>query len=440
MRQRDTADRQIIKMTNRPAVSVLLTTFVLILSITAGCSTVKPTQASTKGASSKEAPVPVHVFSVASREVRRTVEAVGSLFPYDEVVVSAEVDGRAEKVLVDVGDRVSKGQTLVEILPTEFKLAADQQEAMLEQARAKLGAADGDPDVKDPAQTAAVKKAAADLANARQKYERSKSLSEQGLIPRQSFDEDDANYKASQATYELAVQDVRNLQAAVKQGRAMRDLANKKLHDTTILAPFGGYVKERNVTEGQYLKVQTPVMAIVNVDPMRVRLKVPEKMAAWVPVGQLVTLAVEAYPDRTFSGKIWRVNPSVDPQTRTFDAEALIENHQGILKPGFFVKASIPSTKVDRVLFVPQKTLSYAYGIYKVYAVTKENRLKEREVKLGDRLGEDVELIDGVRAGDRLALPVDGQELAVKDGIAVKIVDKPAKPKSRTSGDPRDDA
>jgi membrane fusion protein (multidrug efflux system) len=419
------------KMTDRPGLAVLLAAcfliLSLILSITGGCSTVKPTQANTKGASPKEAAVPVHVFSVASREIRRTVDAVGTLFPYDEVVVSAEVDGRAEKVLVDVGDQVNKGQTLVEILPTEFKLAADQQEAMLEQVRAKLGFATGEPDVGDPTQAAAVKKAAADLANARQKYDRSKKLTQEGVIPQQTFDEDEANYKAAQATYDLAVQDVRNLQAAVKQERATRDLVNKKLRDTNILAPFGGYVKERDVTVGQYLKVQTPVMTIVNVDPIRVRLKVPEKMAAWVPVGQLVTLSVEAYPDRTFSGKIWRINPSVDPQTRTFDAEALTENHQGVLKPGFFVKASIPSTKVDQVLFVPQKALSYAYGIYKVYALTKDNRLKESEVKLGDRLGEDVELIDGVRAGDRLALPVEGQELAVKDGAPVKIVDAAAK-------------
>src|SRR6202030_2161275 len=121
--------------------------------------------------SSKEAAVPIHAISVASREVRRTVEAVGSLFPYDEVVVSAEVDGRAEKVLVDVGDHVVQGQTLVEILPTEFKLAADQQEALLEQARAKLGSTDADAESKDPTQTAGVKKAAADLANARQKYQ-----------------------------------------------------------------------------------------------------------------------------------------------------------------------------------------------------------------------------------------------------------------------------
>jgi len=407
-------------------------TMLLILS---ACSSGNAARAKAGSPSEKEPAVSVQVFTVESRGVRRTVEAVGSLFAYDEVVVSSEVDGRAEKVLVDVGDHVTQGQALVEILPTEFKLAADQQEAMLEQARAKLGSTDGDAEIKDPTQTAAVKKAAADLANAKQKYERTKALAEQGLVPRQNFDEDESNYKAVQATYELAVQDVRNLQAFVKQERVLRDLANKKLRDTNILAPFAGSVKERNVTVGQYLKVQTPVMTIVNVDPMRVRLKVPEKMAAWVPVGQMVTLSVEAYPDRTFSGKVSRINPSVDPQTRTFDAEALIDNHQQVLKPGFFVKAGIPSSRMDQVLFVPQKALSYAYGIYKVYAVTKQNKLKEREVKLGDRLGQDTEVIEGVKEGDRLALPIEGQELAMKDGASVKVVSAAGRGKARTSGD-----
>jgi membrane fusion protein (multidrug efflux system) len=399
--------------------------FLTLLSLSA-CSNGSASSGKAKagGPAEKESAVPVKVYTVESRELRRTVDAVGSLFAYDEVVVSSEVDGRAEKVLVDVGDQVTRGQTLVEILPTEFKLAADQQAALLEQARAKLGAIGGDGEIQDPTQAAAVKKAAADLANAKQKYERSKALAEQGLIPRQTFEEDEANYKAFQATYDLAIQDVRNLQAAVKQERALRDLADKKLRDTTILAPFGGYVKERNVTVGQYLKIQTPVMTIVNVDPIRVRLKVPEKMAAWVPVGQMVSLSVEAYPDRMFSGKIWRINPSVDPQTRTFDAEALVDNHQGVLKPGFFVKASIPSTKVDRVLFVPQAGLSYAYGIYKMYAVTKENKLREREVKLGDRVGSDVEILEGVRNGDRVALPAGGQDLAMKDGVTIRVVNE----------------
>jgi len=392
--------------------------------ILSSCSGGKVNTAKADSPGEKEKPVAVKVFAVESRDIRRTVEAVGSLFAFDEVVVSSEVDGRAVNVLVDVGDYVTKGQTLVEVLPIEFKLAADQQQAIVEQAIAKLGIPEKEAETVDPKETAGVKKAAADLANAEQKYRRSKELAQQGVIARQLFEEDEATYKAAQATYDLAVQDVRNLQAALKQERALRDLADKKLRDTKIVAPFSGYIKERDVTVGQYLKAQAPagapVVSIVNIDPIRVRLKVPEKMAAWVPVGQFVTVSVEAYPNRTFSGKIWRINPSVDPQTRTFDAEALIDNHQGVLKPGFFVKASIPSTQVDKMLVVPQNALSYAYGIYKVYTIAKGNRLKEREVKVGDRLGEDVEVIDGLKGGDRLALPLEGQELAMKDGAPVK--------------------
>jgi membrane fusion protein (multidrug efflux system) len=394
-----------------------------------GCSGSK---ASAKGAaqSNREKAVTVTAFSVESRAVRRAVESVGSLFAYDEVVVSSEVDGRADQVLVDVGDHVDKGQTLVEVLPIEFKLAAEQQEAILEQAKAKLGLTGDNAEIQDPAQTAAVRKAAADMANAEQKYKRSKELAQQGVLARQTFEEDELTYKAAQAAYDLTVQDVRNLQAALKQERAMRDLADKKLRDTKIVAPFSGFVKERDVTVGQYLKVQTPVMSIVNADPIRVRLKVPEKMAAWVTVGQPTTVSVEAYPERAFTGKIWRINPSVDPQTRTFDAEALIDNHEGLLKPGFFVKASIPSKKVDSVLLIPQNALSYAYGIYKVFALNDSNKLKEREVRVGDRIGQNVEVISGVEEGDRLALPTEGQELVMHDGISVKIVGQGTKRKS----------
>jgi len=399
---------------------------ILALIVLCGCSGGR-VSAKAEGTASRERAVTVTAFTVESKQVRRTVEAVGSLFAYDEVVVSSEVDGRADQVLVDVGDHVTKGQTLVEVLPIEFKLAAEQQEAVVEQAKAKLGLSGDDIEVQDPTQTAAVRKAAADLANAEQKFRRSKSLVERGIVPRQTFEEDELGYKAAQAAYDLALQDVRNLQAALKQERAMRDLANKKLTDTRIIAPFSGYIKERDVTVGQYLKVQTPVMAIVNADPVRVRLKVPEKMAAWVAVGQSVTVSVEAFPERDFTGKIWRINPSVDPQTRTFDAEALIENHEGLLKPGFFVKASIPSRKVDSLLLVPQNALNYAYGIYKVYLLADRNKLKEREVRVGDRIGENVEVISGVEEGDRIALPTEGQELAMRDGAPVRIAGKSAR-------------
>jgi RND family efflux transporter MFP subunit len=363
-------------------------------------------------------PISVRALPVEQKQIRRNVESVGSLFPLDEVTVSSEVEGRVEQVLVDVGDHVSAGQTIVKVVPTELQLTLDQQRASLQQARARLGLSDKGEAFKDVRGAPEVKKAAADLADAEQKYLRAKTLFEQGLLPKQNFDEADSRNNAARAAYDLAVQTVENLRAALAQSSAATAFAQKKVSDSIIRAPFAGQVKERSVTQGQYLKVQTPVMVIVNIDPMRVRLRVPEKMAAWVKTGQEVTVSVEAYPDRRFTGKISRINPSVDQQTRAFEVEALIDNREALLKPGFFVKATIPSSFVVEALFVPQDALLYVYGVYKVFVIAG-NTLKEREVKIGERAGDEVEIAEGLAPGERIALSTKGQDL--KDGAIVEV-------------------
>src|SRR6185436_19089407 len=366
-------------------------------------------------------PVAVRMIPVEQKQLRRNVESVGSLFPLDEVTVSSEVEGRVDQVLVDVGDHVSAGQTIVKVVQTELQLTLDQQRASLQQARARLGLAENGEDLKDVRNAPEVKKAAADLADAEQKYLRAKTLYEQGLLPKQNFDEAESRHNAARAAYDLSIQAVQNLRAQLAQSKAATSLAQKKVGDSMIRAPFAGQVKERSVTQGQYLKVQTPVMVIVNVDPMRVRLRVPEKMAAWVKTGQEVTVSVEAYPGRTFTGKITRINPSVDQQTRAFEVEALVDNREALLKPGFFVKATIPSSFVVDSLFVPQDALLYVYGVYKVFVI-EGNVLKEREVKIGERSGDEVEIVEGLTRGERIALATKGQEL--KEGAIVEIANQ----------------
>jgi HlyD family secretion protein len=368
--------------------------------------------------SASSRPIAVRVMTVEQKQIRRNVESVGSLFPLDEVTVSSEVEGRVEQVVVDVGDHVSAGQTIVKVVPTELQLTLDQQRASLQQARARLGLSEKGEDFKDASGAAEVKKAAADLADAKQKYLRAKTLLEQGLLPKQSFDEAESRHNAARAAYDLSVQTVENLRAQLAQSRAATALAQKKVGDSIIRAPFAGQVKERTVTQGQYLKVQTPVMVIVNINPMRVRLRVPEKMAAWVKNGQEVTVSVEAYPDRKFTGKITRINPSVDQQTRAFEVEALVDNREGLLKPGFFVKATIPSSFVVDSLVIPQDALLYVYGVYKVFVI-EGNTLKEREVKIGERSGDEVEIVEGLARGERIALSTKGQDL--KEGAVVEI-------------------
>jgi membrane fusion protein, multidrug efflux system len=389
-------------------------TFVLMLiGVASACSRATPGKAvSDKRAN--PAGVKVNLVTVDHREQRRTVEAVGSLFALDEVTVSSEVEGRVEQVLVDVGDRVSKGQVLARVSPVELQLTVDQQNAALAQSRARLGLRPGETELKDPQQAAEVKKAAADLSDAEQRYKRAQGLLETGVIARQVFDEAEARYMAAKAAYDLAVQQVENMRASMHQNQAALNLANKKLRDAHIYAPFAGHVKVRSVTTGQYLKVQAPVMTIVNIDPLRVRLSVPEKMSPWVGVGREVSLSLEAFPGRTFAGKISRINPTVDEKTRTFEIEGLVSNPRGELKPGSFVKAAIPSDKVDSVLTIPQTAAVYLFGAYKVFVVDG-NRLKEIEIKLGEQFGDQVEVIEGLKAQDRIAVAENGQ--ALRDGM-----------------------
>jgi multidrug efflux pump subunit AcrA (membrane-fusion protein) len=360
-------------------------------------------------------PVKVRVVPVVSRKVPRRVDSVGSLFPFEEVTVSSEVEGRVDQVYVDVGDPVARGRALVKIHPIELSLGLEEQQAALRQIEARLAPADGGA-IESPKDAAEVKKAEADRTDAQQKYERAKELFAEGLISRGTFDEAEARYNGARAAYDMAVQNVQNLQAQAAQRSASVALADKKLRDTVIRAPFAGQVKQRMVSPGQYVKVQTPVMVVVDNDPVRVRLKVPEKMAGWVAVGQAVEIRVEAYPGRSFAGKISRMNPSVEPETRSLEVEALLANEQGLLKPGFFARAIIASSHVDTALLVPKEALRYLYGVYKVYAV-EEKKLRETEVKLGSREGEETEIVGGLKEGDRVAVPAEGEDL--RDGAPV---------------------
>ena len=358
-------------------------------------------------------PIRARVVPVVTRKVPRRVDSVGSLVAFEEVTVSAEVEGRVDQVYVDVGDPVARGRALVKIHPIELSLSLDEQQAALRQIEARLAPPDGGGAVKSPKDAAEVRKADADRTDAQQKYERARELFGEGLIARGTFDEAEARHNAARAAYDMAVQNVQTLRAQAAQRSASVALADKKLRDSVIRAPFAGHVKQRMVSPGQYVKVQTPVMLVVDNDPVRVKLKVPEKMAGWVAVGQAVDVRVEAYPDRSFAGTISRMSPSVEPDTRSLEVEALLANEKGLLKPGFFARASIASSHVDTALLVPKQALHYLYGVYKVYAVA-ENTLHETEVKLGSREGEETEIVDGLKDGDRVAVPIAGE--ALRDG------------------------
>ena len=201
---------------------------------------------------------------------------------------------------------------------------------------------------------------------------------------------------------------------------ASERLAAKKLADATIRAPFVGSIKTRNVHPGEYVRLQTPVMVLVRTDRLRARLAVPERWAGWIKDGSTVDVHVEAFPGETFQGRVSRINPAVSQDSRTFEVEALLENRDGRLKPGFFAQASMPSEREEKAIFVPEAAVNYRYGVYKVFLVQGE-RVAERQIRPAgqteDQRGRRFEIAEGVKPGDRVAVAVAGD---LHDGESVR--------------------
>jgi RND family efflux transporter MFP subunit len=380
--------------------------------VSASCS--RTQSASTRG--DTDHPIAVRVVTVEEQTIKRQVQATGSLFALEQSTISAEVEGRVESILADVGDRVSEGQVLVSLSKKELQFEMDRQSAAVQQVRAQLGVGPGDPLPRDPSQVAFVQRAAADLFDAESKLKRAQELWHDQLISREQMDSAQATHQRARAARDVALQDVDRLKAQLLASEAARNLAEKKLADATIRAPFPGAVAERRVSPGEFLRVQSPVMVLVRTDRLRARLQVPEKWAGSLETGTMVDVKVEAYPEEIFRGRLERINPSVSADTRTFEVEALLNNHDGRLKPGFFANATLASEREEKTTVIAQDAVNYRYGTYKVF-VMNGNRVAEREIKPGTQQGNRMEIVAGLKPGERVAVAVQGE---LFEGATVK--------------------
>jgi RND family efflux transporter MFP subunit len=238
------------------------------------------------------------------------------------------------------------------------------------------------------------------------------------LISQQALDDARANLQSKEALYNAALHNAKNLGASIRSSEATMKLANRDLRDTEIRAPFDGFVEKRLVNLGELVKAQMPVMVIVRLDPLKVVAEIPERMAPWINPGQEAELQVDAYKDKKFTGKVSRISPAVNATTRAFPFEALVPNADSVLKPGTFARVHIQSGQVDDVLTVPYAALQYRYGVNRVFVVDGD-KLAMRELSVGERVGDRIEVVSGVKAGERVAI-TDVDTLA--DGAQVTVI------------------
>lgn len=347
-------------------------------------------------------PLVVEAVKVVAREVPRTVDSTGTLFSFDEALISAEIEGKILQVNVDLGDPVAQGQVMVKLSDEEQTYVVAQTEAQLRMALERLGLKNENDKIADVRDAPDVRQAKANVLDAEQRYKRLKSLTEQGIGAQADLDQAQAKLHALQAAYDSSMNQARNLVRELDRFRASLGLQRKKLRDCLVRAPFKGFVKDRPVTVGQFVGVNGPLLTLVKTDPIRLRLDVPERMASWIKVNQMVDVSLEAFAGKKIRGKIWRIAPTVDQSKRTFIVEALIDNPSGELKPGSYARAHMPTNKVDRVKLVPSKAINYVLGSNRAYVVAS-GQIDAREVKLGDRFDGDVEILEGLEAGEVIA-------------------------------------
>jgi RND family efflux transporter MFP subunit len=371
--------------------------FLPFLFLLGGCGGGEAQVAASRGSAASLPAKQVKLAKSEARQLTQTVTAPGTLAADEQATLSFKVAGRVSEIKVDLGSQARKGQVIALLETTEFKVRLQQAEAALQQARVRLGLPpQGDDDRIDPEKTSLARQARALLEEAKSNRERTVQLVNQGIQSRAELDRVESAFKVADSRYQDALEEVRNRQAVLLQRRSELAIAQQQLTETTLYAPFDGAVRERRASLGEYLNAGAPVATIVRLHPLRLRVETPEREAQGIKVGHSVRVLVEG-DQQSYSGRVARLSPAFQEQSRTLIIEAEVDNQQGKLRPGSFAKAEIQTSMTSDVVMVPSSAIVTFAGIQKVFSV-KDNKAVEKTVVVGRRDGDWV-VVDGLDAG-----------------------------------------
>jgi RND family efflux transporter MFP subunit len=334
--------------------------------------------------------------------VERRADLSGTLVSPDQAKVSSEAAGVVRTVPIELGSEVRAGDALVTLEPRELALSLDQADSALAQVEAQLGIENRQQQPPDDTQIASVRQALANRDDARATYDRATQLNGRGLVSKVDLDAAETRFKVMEASYSAAMDNIRVLRATLQARRAAYDLAQKKLNDAVIKAPVEGAVAERLVQPGEFIRENTQVATIVQINPLKLRTSIQEKFAAAIHKDQIVDFEVEAFPGRSFKGKVAFISPAVDQTTRTFAIEVLVDNPDRLLKPGFFAKGSVGLKVDENVIAAPDDAVSTLAGVSTVYVI-ENGKARQQVITLGAHQDKQWEVVDGLKGNEVLA-------------------------------------
>jgi membrane fusion protein (multidrug efflux system) len=322
--------------------------------------------------------VPVTVAKVQRVPWDRAIPIVGTLYPKDEATASAEVEGTVQQTLVDFGDRVREGQLLGQIDTAAYSARRQQSAGVLAKAQANL-------------------------ANAEQNLRRVQELNRNGIAS--SSDLDQATALAAQ------------WRAEVKAAEGSHAVAELDFARSEVKAPFNGAIAQRIVSQGDFVKVGSPLFQVVNDAVLKFIFQVPERYGSLVAKGLPVAFSVDNYPGEGFQGQVYLISPAVEVDTRAFNVGALVTNAQQRLKARTFARGQLVIERAAPTLTVPLEAVVSFAGVTKLFVV-EQGVARGRTVQVGRIQAGRQEILTGVEEG--VEVVVTGQS-KLQDGTKVAL-------------------
>lgn len=348
------------------------------------------------------------------RPIARFVSVTGTLAAQEQADVAAEISGRIVSTPVERGTLVSAGAALVQVADTEVRAQADEAAANAAQIEARLGLGGAGAFEIDRVPEVANARASSELAQA--DFDRARMLVDRKLLAQAEFDRSRAQAEVARRQYDIARNGAAQQYQSLLAARARITMARKALADTVVRAPFNGIVDQRLVSVGDYVVRGTKIASVMRTTPLRVELTIPGQYIAAIAAGRAVSLEVDAYPGRTFTGRIRYVSPAVQIDSRALIIEAVVPNESGELKPGQFATARIEQASLTPAVLVPATAVRTDSETARVYVVSPAGSAEERIVTTGQAVGDLIEITSGIKAGETVAT---SNVVQLADGVRI---------------------
>jgi HlyD family secretion protein len=400
--------------------------------------------ACSKEPAEKEPIVPVQIAAVEKTTIQFTVVAEGVLFPLAQSAIVPKISAPVKTFLVTRGSRVREGELLAVLEHQDLAAAAVDTKGTYDQAQATYEISTG-ADLPAEMQKAQLEaQAAKQMLDAQQKvYDSRQELFQQGALPRKELDQSRVDFTQARNQYEMAQKHLEAMQAIGKQ-QTLKSAAGQlesakgkylgataQLSYSEIRSPINGVIADRPLYPGEMAAAGTPLLTVMDISQVIARAHIPQQDAALLKLGDKATITAPG-AEQPAEGKITVISPALDPNSTTVEVWVQAKNPEQRLKPGTSVQLSMLARTIPDALVIPAVSLLTAEdGATSVMIAGADNRAHQKPVKVGVRQGDQIEIVEGIQAGDRV---VASGAYGLPDNTKIKVEEqKPQKDQSEKS-------